>query len=233
MYLYDKYSFRGDDPNIDLEFKIPAVLMDAICYAFFSLSDDELRDKLMDAKFYDSSYRCDSTGTPEITCETEISSDTVDRISVNLYTDSSVMPCSLRVNVKLRDMRLFIMDFSLNANSGLEICKSYVNKFVIFFLLLGIPVGKVLYAKRDSIVLPLQIDTISMYIPGIFKEFNDDNNYGRLDQGICLDVFNAFIDKIGMDRFINLCHENNYLELLMIAMRLKQHDQISTEKLEL
>lgn len=232
-YLCDKNSFRGDDLNIDLEFNIPEILMDAICYAFCSLSDDELVDKLTAAKFYDSSYGCDSTGTPEITCETEISSDTVDRISVNLYTDSSGMPCSLSVNVKLRNMVLFMMYFSLNANSSMEMCKSYVNRFVIFFLLLGIPVGKVLYPQRDSIVLPLQIDTISMYIPVIFKEFNDDNNNGRLDRGICMDVFNAFIDKIGISKFIDMCHENNYLELLMIAMRLKQHDQISTARFEL
>ena len=234
MYLCDMNSFRGDDPNIDLEFKIPAVLMDAICYSFACLSDEELCKKLLTASYYDSSFlESVYPEYPGICYETEISSNTVDRVSVNLhYSADCISLYRLDVNMKFKNRYLFKMNFNLDDEQSNTMSSSFSNRFVCFFMMLDIPVGSVsVYGDNERI--PFRIDSLETYIPDILDELNSDCISGMLDQGICLDVFNAFIDKIGMDRFIECCHEKDYSELLMVALNLRQGKDESKPELHL
>ena len=216
-----EYTFHGSDPDIDLEWKIPELLMDAICYAFASLSDEELRDKLLSASYFDSTRDLDLNGYSRITYETEMSQDTVDRVAVNLFRYEFSGKISVAVNTKFRNCDLFMMNFKIcDVNEVKNECQSFADRFVIFFLLLGIPVGKsLIYEKTDRI--PLSIDSLSDYIETIMRELEADCESGRLESGICADVLNAFVDIVGIEKFIEMCHENNSLELLMIAMRLR------------
>lgn len=226
-----EYTFHGSDPDINLEWKIPELLMDAICYAFASLSDEELKDKLLSASYFDNTRDLDLRGYPRITYETEMSKDTVDRVAVNLFRYEFSGKISVAVNTKFRNCDLFMINFKIcDVNEVKTECQSFADRFVIFFLLLGIPVGKsLIYEKTDRI--PLSIDSLSDYIETIIRELESDCESGRLESGICLDVLDAIIEIIGMDKFIELCHEKNNLELLMIGMRLQDGRDKSEQQL--
>jgi hypothetical protein len=231
--LEAEYTFHGSDPDIDLEWKIPELLMDAICYAFASLSDEELKDKLLSASYFDNTRDLDLRGYPRITYETEMSKDTVDRVAVNLFRYEFSKKVCVAVNIKFRNCDLFMINFKicdLTFYDAKNEYQSFADRFVIFFLLLGIPVGKsLLYEKSDRV--PLSIDSLSEYIEIIMKEIESDCESGRINQRICTDVLAAFIDIIGMNKFIELCHENNSLELLMIGMRLQNGRDKSEQQL--